>query len=61
VKGTTRLTDEDGDRVLRGVGCSEHGEGGVTRTCVCGCRARQWDGVGVVMHMPTNSLVILVF
>jgi hypothetical protein len=52
VKGVAWLTDDDGDQVLCGVGCSERGE-------VRGCQdvrasapsSSEWGGVGVVMHI----------
>jgi hypothetical protein len=62
VKGAARLTDEDGDRALRGVGCSERGEGrGRQDVRAWELSSSEWGGVGAVMHIPTNSLVILVF
>ena len=62
MKGAAWLTDEDGDRVLRGVGCSERGEGRDARNVrVWVTSSSEWGGVGTVMPRPTNSSVILVF
>jgi hypothetical protein len=61
VKGAGRLTDEDGDRVLRGVGCSTWRRPGSQDMHVWAPSSLEWGGVGAVMHIPTNSLVILVF
>ena len=62
VMGATWLADEDGDRFLRGVRCSERGEGRVARN------VRMWapyspkcDGVGAVVSKSIYGLVILVF
>jgi len=62
VKGAAWLTDEDGDRVLRGVGCSERGEGQDAKNVhAWATSSSEWGGVGAVMPRPTNSSVILVF
>jgi hypothetical protein len=62
VMGTTWLADEDGGWVLRGVRCSERGEGRVARN------VRMWaqyspecGGVGAVVSRSIYGLVILVF
>ena len=62
MKGAALLTDEDGDRVLRGVGCSERGEGQDAKNVhAWATSSSEWGGVGAVMPRPTNSSVILVF
>ena len=62
VMGATWLLDEDGGRALRGVHCSECGEGRVARN------ERTWvqcspecGGVGAVVSRSIYGLVILVF
>uniref|UniRef100_A0A0D9WX29 Uncharacterized protein n=1 Tax=Leersia perrieri TaxID=77586 RepID=A0A0D9WX29_9ORYZ len=60
--GATWLADEDGDRVLRGVCCSERGEGRVTRNVrVWAPYSPECGGVGAVVSGSIYGLVILVF
>ena len=62
VMGATWLADEDGDRFLRGVRCSERGEGRVARNVRAWAQCSpECGGVGAVVSKSIHGLVILVF